>query len=406
MNPEKHQASGGLFPGKGPQKVAMLGSMPPLRALSSYCLELASAIAELGKIQFLSFKKLYPSMAYPGGDLHEDHSFPALDHPNLTVRRHLTWYNPITWFMEGFLTKADLLHAQWWSSPLCFTYAIVCLGFRLRHKPIVFTVHNVLPHDNTALYVMISRILFKFGNHFIVHSAPNREQLIKHYRIPLEQVTQIPHGPLDFHVRVDVDREKVREEMGFNPDDKVILLFGTIRPYKGIDTALKAFARIIKHIPEARLLIAGKLWENWSPYQSLIDELDIDDHIKTHLEYIPSGGVWRFFEASDLVVLPYNNFDSQSGVGATAISFRKPMIVTDVGGLPELVGDRRYVVKAKDPVGLSEIIVDCLKNPAHFSEMASATGTMAEDMAWSSVAMKTWSVYNKALVSATAGEIH
>jgi glycosyltransferase involved in cell wall biosynthesis len=406
MNPEKHQVPRSFFPGQGPKKVAMLGSMPPLRALSSYCLELALAIAELGKIQFLSFKKLYPSMVYPGGDLQEDHSFPALGHPNLTVKRHLTWYNPITWFMEGFLTRADLLHAQWWSSPLCMIYAVVCLGFRLRHKPIVFTVHNVLPHDHTALHVMISRILFKFGSHFIVHSVPNREQLIKHYHVPFEQVTQIPHGPLDFHVRADVDREKVREEMGFNSDDKVILLFGTIRPYKGIDTALRAFAQIIKRIPEARLLIAGKLWESWSPYQRIIDELNLGERIKTYLEYIPSGGVCRYFEASDMVVLPYNDFDSQSGVGATAISFRKPMIVTDVGGLPELVGDRRYVVKAKDPVALSEIIVDCLRNPVRFSEMAFAAGMVAEDMAWHSVAMKTWSVYNKVLVPTTSGEMH
>ena len=150
-------------------------------------------------------------------------------------------------------------------------------------------------------------------------------------------------------------------------------------------------------MPEARLLIAGKLWENWDPYRRLMDELGLRDCIKTHLKYVPSGTVWRFFEASDLVILPYHHFDSQSGVGATAISFRKPMIVSDVGGLPELVGDRRYVVPVKDPAALARTIIYCLDDPSRLAEMASAAGTVAQQMAWPYVAMKTWSVYDKVL---------
>ncbi len=381
----------------GPLKIVMLGSLPPIRALSSYCLELAYTIAELGKVRFISFKKMYPTMAYPGGDLKDDHSFPAVKHPHLSVKRRLTWYNPITWIMEGFLTRGDLLHAQWWSLPLSLIYAVICLGFKLRQKPIIFTVHNVLPHEKSALYDMISRILFKLGDHFIVHSLPNRDQLIKYYRIPSEKVTQIPHGPLDFHVKVEVHRGRVREEMGFGSEEKVILVFGAIRSYKGLDTALRAFARILSDIPEARLLIAGKLWESWASYQRLIDELDIGDRIKTCLEYIPSGAVWKYFEASDLVILPYNHFDSQSGVGATAISFRKPMIVSDVGGLPELVKDRRYVVPANDPTALARSIVSCLKDTSTLVDMSSKAEEVAEKMAWPSVGLKTWSVYAKVL---------
>ncbi len=397
MSSEKSQLSGRHIRGRGPKKIAMLGSLPPIRALSSYCLELALAIAEKGKIQFISFKKLYPSIAYPGGKLKDDHSFPAIEHPNLKVSRRLTWYNPISWVIEGFLTKADLLHAQWWSLPLSFIYAVVCLGFKIRRKPVIFTVHNVLSHEKSIFYGAISRILFKFCDHFIVHSLPNRAQLIKYYHIPSERVTQIPHGPLDFHVKADVHSGRVREEMGFHPGEKVILLFGAIRPYKGIDTALKAFSKVLTAMPEARLLNAGKLCKNWDPYQRLVDELGLGDCIKTHLKYVPSGTVWRFFEASDLVILPYHHFDSQSGVGATAISFRKPMIVSDVGGLPELVGDRRYVVPVKDPVALARTIIYCLDDPSRLAEMASAAGTVAQKMAWSYVAMKTCSVHDKVL---------
>jgi glycosyltransferase involved in cell wall biosynthesis len=397
MKAETHPLLEGYLRRPGPPRIVMLGSLPPIRALSSYCLEFACTVAQWGRVQFISFKKIYPTMAYPGGDLKDDHSFPTVTHPHLSVNRRLTWYNPVTWFMEGFLTRGDLLHAQWWSFPLSLIYVVICLGFKLRQKPIIFTVHNVLPHERTALYHIILRILFKFGDHFIVHSAPNRLQLIKHYYIPSGKVTQIPHGPLDFHVRDDVHLGKVREEMGFGSDEKVILVFGAIRPYKGLDTALRAFARILSDIPEARLLIAGKLWESWDPYQRLIDKLGIGDRIKTCLEYIPSGAVWKYFEASDLVILPYEHFDSQSGVGATAISFRKPMIVTDVGGLPELVKDRRYVVPSKDPAALAGSIVSCFQDPNKLIDMSSKAEEVAEKMAWSSVGLKTWSIYAKVL---------
>ncbi|MFC1813515.1 glycosyltransferase [Thermodesulfobacteriota bacterium] len=381
----------------GPENIAMLGSLPPIRALSSYCLELALAAADLGKVEFISFKKIYPAFVYPGRDLKDDHTFPRINHSNLRIRRRLTWYNPATWIVEGMLTNAELLHAQWWSLPLCLIYAVVCAGFKLRKKPVVFTVHNVLPHEKSSLYYIISRILFKLGDHFIVHSDLNREQMIRCYHVPPERVTQIPHGPLDFHTQGRFNRDAVRKRMGFHPENRVILLFGAIRPYKGMDTALKAFARVLHEIPEARLLIAGKIWESWDPYERLIGELGIGDYITTDLRYIPSGEVFKFFGASDLVVLPYHHFNAQSGVGATALSFRKPMIVTNVGGLPELVADDRFVVPKKDPEALARTIVDCFQNPDTLDQMAAETGVLASRIAWPVIAKKAWSVYGKVL---------
>jgi len=375
----------------------MLGSLPPLRALSSYCLELALAVADIEEVEFISFRKIYPARLYPGGDLEDDHTFPTLKHPNLKVRRRLTWYNPVSWIIEGMSVNTALLHAQWWSLPLAIIYFVVCLGFKLRRKPVIFTVHNILQHETSFFYRRISRALFRLGDHFIVHSSPNRDQLIKYYNIPPDRITKIPHGPLDFHVRNDIDREAVRNKMSFDPANRIILLFGAIRPYKGIDTALKAFAKVHPEIPEARLLIAGRLWEQWGYYEQLIDDLGIGDYIKTHLRYIPSDEVFKFFAASDLVILPYHHFDSQSGVGSTAISFRKPMIVTNVGGLPELVVDQRYVVPPNDPETLASTIVDCLKNPDQLDKMTAGAKEVAEAMAWTTIAKKTWSLYGHVL---------
>ena len=91
----------------GNMKIAMLGSLPPLRGLSSYCLELALSIANLVEVEFISFKKLYPAFIYPGGGLGEDNTFPVIRHSGLKVERRLTWYNPLTWLREGLYSRAE-----------------------------------------------------------------------------------------------------------------------------------------------------------------------------------------------------------------------------------------------------------------------------------------------------------
>jgi len=373
--------------------IAVLGSLPPLRALSSYCLEFSQAMAELAEIDFISFKKIYPAFLYPGGKLKEDPTFPSLNHHRLSVKRRLTWYNPATWLREGFFSKADLLHAQWWSLPLFPIYFFICIGFKLRGKPVVFTVHNVHPHEKSRLFGIFSSLLFKLGDHVIVHSEKNRLQMIQRYDIPEKRVTAIPHGPLDFHTLKKVSREKARQGMKIQPEEKVVLLFGAIRPYKGVDTAIIAFDLVRKEIPEARLLLAGKLWEKWSPYAEMIKNRNLEKYIQTTLHYIPSEMVSIFFSAADLVILPYHHFDSQSGVGSIAVSFRKPMIVTNTGGLPDLVENSRNIVPPKDPDALAREIVSSFKTPGRLKEMKTEAEVVAKKIAWPALAKKTLSVY-------------
>jgi len=383
---------------KSPVKhIAMLGSLPPLRALSSYCLELSHAMAGLMSVNFISFKKIYPPLFYPGGDLKDDDTFPEVNQDGLQVSRQLTWYNPVTWVSEGLFTKGELLHAQWWSLPLFFVTLVICGGFKLRKKPVVFTVHNVMDHEKSKLYRVVSNIIFKFGDHFIVHSRKNKEQMIDYYGIPEDKISRIPHGALDFHLESDADRDEVRHELGFGAKDKVILMFGAIRPYKGVDTAVSALALVREKIPDARLLVAGKLWENWEPYKGLIKSLNLAGSVATHLDYIPSGRVSRFFAVSDLVILPYHHFDSQSGAGAAAVSFRKPLIVSDVGGLPDLVDTPRQVVPPKDPQALAQAIIDSFENPEHLSAMTRGAEKVAQTLSWPAIADKTLSVYEKVL---------
>ena len=375
----------------------MLGTFPPLRGLSSYCLAISLALADLVRVEFISFKKLYPGFLYPGGGLKEDHSFPAAVHKSLKVKRRLTWYNPFTWLIEAFFTDADLLHAQWWSLPLAFIYISICAVFKLRGKPIVLTVHNVLDHERSQIFETASRWLFKLADHFIVHTEKNLQQMQDHYDISDDRISLIPHGRLDFHVQHQTNRKKIRSDLGIDPQQKAILIFGAVRPYKGIDTALKAFSEVLKAVPQAVLLIAGKLWQKWEPYQNLIDQLGISEAIKTHFDYIPSGEVYKYFESADLVVLPYDHFDSQSGVGSTAVSFHKPLVVTAVGGLTDLVKDHRYIIPPKDPGALARAIIESIKDQAHLDAMAADAKKVAAELSWPPIAQKTRDIYDHLL---------
>lgn len=379
--------------------IALLGTLPPIRALSSYCFELTKALAPHFKIEFISFKSIYPSFLYPGGNLEGDNTYPKRNFKTVHIRQRLSWYNPISWVYEALSTKAELLHAQWWSLPLFPIYLTICLLFKLRGKPIVFTVHNVLPHEKSLLYTKLSHLLFQLGNHFIVHTAIGKKQMIDHYNISPDQISVIPHGSLDFHVNNNVDHHKLRQEMGLGNKEKVILLFGTIRPYKGIDVAIKALHEIIAQIPEARLLIAGKLWEEWNPYDQLIKQLNLKDHVILHLEYIPSNQVYKFFEVADLTIFPYHHFDSQSGVGATAVSFHKPMVVSNVGGLPELVKDDRFIVEPDNAAALAKKIILCLNDSIMLEQMARLTKATSQQLSWTDIAEKTGIIYKKVLLT-------
>jgi glycosyltransferase involved in cell wall biosynthesis len=387
-----------------PKNIIMLGSFPPLRAISSYCMALSLSLSELCPVEFISFRKIYPSFLYPGGDLTDDETYPPINCPNLKIRRRLTWYNPLTWMIEGLSVRGDILHAQWWTTFLGLIYLIIFIEFKLRRRPVIITVHNIQSHEKTRLDQYVSGLLFKLCDHFIVHSSSNERQLIEYFNIPDDKISIIPHGPLSFQVQGDIDRLKVRDEFGFKPQDKVLLFFGTIRPYKGIDTALNAFKEVVKQVPDARLLIAGKLWESWDRYEKIISDLNISGYIKKHLRYIPAEEVGRFFIASDLVILPYHHFDSQSGVGAAALAFHKPMIVTDTGGLSEFVTDRFYVVPQKDSAALSEKIISCLIDPLRLAKMSEGSARIALEISWHSIALKTLSVYRNVILTKSLGK--
>ena len=349
QEPESDNAA----PPPHPIRVAMLGAFPPqAQGIQGYCGELAQALGARCRVHAIGFRRMYPSFLFPGVSESMDASRAPLDAPYLRVEHRLTWYNPFGWFTAAMRARGDVFHAQWWSLPLWLIYLRMVLLMKIRRIPVVITVHNVLPHESGRGYVWASRQLCRLADRVLVHSETNRAQLIEHYRIRAERVSTIPMGTGAAQAPA---APEARRALGLPAGRRYVLCFGIIRPYKGVDTLLRAFARVAQRHDDVDLIIAGKPWTPWQPYQARIDADNLGPRVHTFLEYIPEERVPLFFGAADLVALPYTHFDAQSAVGSVALPYRKPLLVSDVGGLPDWVnGDPEWIVPPNAPDALAD----------------------------------------------------
>ncbi len=376
--------------------VAMLGSMPPTGGISAYCLELARAVARRTNVDFMAFRRLYPAWLHPAGRL-RDESPPDVAGPRLRVHRQLTWYNPFGWLWHGLRTPGRLLHAQWWSWPLGPAYVAFLLMAKLRGRPVVLTMHNVSAHEDGLLPRLMDRLVLRLADHVIVHSRRNAEQLRRKTRLPVDRISRIPHGVLGFFAEGAPTARQARRRLGIAPDRRTLLFFGSIRPYKGLDVLLEAVAKLAGGGDDLLLLIAGKPWGDRHACRRQIDALGLGDNVRLHLDFVPADQVAPFFQAAELVVLPYRHFESQTGVGSLALAFAKPMIVTNVGALPDLVDDPRCVVPPDDPDALAEAVRRCLRDPDRLRRMAEASRRIARTCGWDEIADRTVELYRRLL---------
>ena len=330
------------------KKVVHLGVLPPMKGLSYYCYSLIKPLSKLMKVNFLAFKELYPDFLYPESNVDNDFK---MDLEGVSVRRDLTYYNPISWIDTG-LVDAKLVHGQWWSPPTFPIFFIIFLMLKVRGVKLVLTVHNVKPHGKNFLLELLDRLIMKFPDRFIVHTEGNKDVMSEFFGIEKKRIKVIPHMLFDMYGLAS--KEESLKYYKFDKK-KYVLFFGIIREYKGIDTLLEAMKIVQKKDKDIVLVVAGKPWEDWENYQKIIDDNKLN--VKLFLKYIPKNEVKYLFGISDLVVLPYKKFDAQSGVGGTVMFYEKPMVVTDVGGLPEQVKNKEMVVPKEDPEKLAKAIL-------------------------------------------------
>ncbi len=387
-------------PASTPVGVTLLGPLPPLRAISAYTGALVAALAAHPDVALdvVSFGDLYPTALYPGGEPVNRDARPYAPPPGVRLRRRLHWWNPLGWILSGCTARGSILHAQWWTYALAPLYLVVLALARLRGKRVILTVHNVKPHEGGRLRAWLHRCVLPLAHVVIVHSEANRAAMARLTRAP---VCVVPHGSLtlrsDLAGYVRDQRAAARGRLGLPADAEVVLLFGHLRPYKGLDVLLDAFCGVRARRPHARLLVVGQDWGTAGAAEAHIAALGLADAVTLRLGFASDNRLADALAASDVVAFPYTHFDGQSGAASLAIAAGLPLVVSRLGGLPDLVDEPAVVVEPGSDRDLARALVRVLADDALRERLRAAALTRAAALGWDGVAERTVAVYAEAV---------
>jgi glycosyltransferase involved in cell wall biosynthesis len=295
--------------------------------------------------------------------------------------------------------RPHIIHFQWVADPTEDYYLIVLLQL-LRFK-VIYTAHDVIPHEHdtpenrTAFYRIYQQV-----DKIIVHAKSIKKEITELFDVDKNKIYIVPHGSNDlFFNHQNLSKKVARQLLSISIEKRVILFFGLIRRYKGLEYLIEAFKDVRNSVGNVMLLIAGQIHDGepaaFHYYSNLIGQLACCDDVMCINGYIPLEQVKNYFSAADVVVLPYIQA-SQSGVLLLAYAAGRPVIVTDTGGLSEVVESGRsgYVIPAKDVKALVRAITDIMQEPTLREKMGTYAKYLAETTySWRSVARRTMDVY-------------
>jgi len=303
-------------------------------------------------------------------------------------------------------SRSNIFHILWNNKCQLCDRTLMMLYYKLLRKTVVLTVHNVnaAKRDSTdsLLNRLTLRIQYHLSDHIFVHTTKMRNELFEEFGVPLDAVTIVPFGINNAVPITALTSAEARKRLGIRNDEKTILFFGAIRPYKGLEYLVAAFTHVISHRGDCRLIIAGETKKGAEHYVEKIRRAihnDLSpDHVLQRLEHIPDREIEVYFKAADVLVLPYTRV-YQSGVLFLAYSFGLPVLAADVASFKEdvLEGRTGFLCTPRDPVdlarGLMEYFESDLFNELHIrrQEIRDYANTRHS---WAIVAQLTRSAYN------------
>ncbi len=269
---------------------------------------------------------------------------------------------------------------------------------RLLGVNLVFTAHNVLPHENSRVDYLLRFMVYRSAKVIIVHSEYMKNKLAKGFRVDREKVRVMPHGNFDHYTpREPLSKAESRARLNLSEMDNVALFFGFIREYKGLDLLLDAFEICVRRDRPLKLVVAGAAHppELESHYRRRIDQISANDSIVFHAGFIPSEKVATYFAACDVVILPYKEID-HSGIVHLAYSFGRPLIATNVGDFPEIIEDGKsgYLLRENSAECLSEAILEAFSNSTSLEDMGNYARKLSETRySWIDIAYQMRGLY-------------
>ncbi|MBC7949772.1 MAG: glycosyltransferase [Chitinophagaceae bacterium] len=341
------------------QKIIILGPAHPLRGgLATFNQRLAKEFTSLGHdCSIYSFSLQYPSLLFPGKSQFTDDPAPK----DITIRSVINSINPLNWINVGRRLqkeRADIIIVRFWL-PFMGPALGTILRYARKNKQtkVICIADNVIPHEKRPGDKPFTKYFLKACDAFVTMSEKVMQDLRLYEK---EKPAKLVHHPLYDTFGDIIDRKDARAYLGLPENGRILLFFGFIRKYKGLDLLFEAMAMLktmnVEGMNETKLLVAGEFYEDEKVYQDQIDRLGIRDQLILRTSFIPDSEVKYFVCAADAVVQPYRQA-TQSGVTPLAYYFEKPMIVTNVGGLPSLVPHGKVgLVTTPDPPSIANAI--------------------------------------------------
>ncbi len=319
-------------------KIIIIGPAFPLRGGIAHLNEslCRAFIKEGDSAEIVSFSLQYPSFLFPGKTQKEEGDPPK----DISILTKINSINPLNWFsVASFIKKQkpDLVIIRYWLPFMAPTLGTIARLIKSSSLKIVAICDNVIPHEKRPGDKQLTQYFINSCDAFVVMSKSVEEDLRTFES--KKPSTFIPHPVYDIFGK-SVSKQEGQKKLNLNPEDKHILFFGFIRKYKGLDLLLNALANNKLKTLNIKLIIAGEFYDNKEEYLHLIKENGLENNVIIRSDFIPSDEVKYYFCSSDIIVQPYHTA-TQSGVTQIAYHFARPMLVTNVGGLAEIVSHNR-----------------------------------------------------------------
>lgn len=315
-------------------KVLIVGPAWPLRGgLSTFDERLCREFITMGhSCEILSFSLQYPSLLFPGKTQFSSDPKPV----DLVIHPVVNSVNPLNWLLAGrkmAAHKYDLVVFRYWMSFMGPAYGTLARAFRKKGSRVVAITDNIVPHEKRVFDKPFTSYFLNGVQAFLSMSKEVQQQA--RALQPGKEVRYAPHPMYDMF-GPERSRADAKQALGLDADTTYLLFFGFIRKYKGLGLLLNSFAKTDRRKHKVKLIVAGEFYEDATPYLEQIKTLGLENYLVMKTDFIPNAEVGLYFSAADLVVQTYLSA-TQSGVTQIAYFYNKPMLVTNVGGLAELV---------------------------------------------------------------------
>lgn len=374
--------------------IVILGTAYPFRGgLATFNERLARQLqAEGHQVEVITFTLQYPSFLFPGKTQYSTEDAPT----DLLISQQVNSCNPLNWFKVGHRIRKmqpDLLITCYWMAFFAPCYSIIeRIAKRNGKTRTIALVHNMIPHEPSILDKLFAPFYVRSTDGFVALSE-SVVQDIDHLDRNNKPKTSYPH-PIYDHYGEQMSKEEACQALNLNPENQYMLFFGLVRAYKGLDLLLDAFGKVKDQLPNLQLIVAGEFYEDEDKYRAQIESNQLTNRVIIKNDFIADADLRKYFGAADLIVQPYKTA-TQSGVTQVAFHFEKPMLVTNVGGLGEIVHDHKmgYAVEPN-----ADAIAAVLTDYYTHSRQADYTEYLIkqkDNYSWSKLAESFVKIHNK-----------